>query len=99
MNAVSAFMEKMQLPKQPADSCSSTKVPESRTSSQGNVEDRPIVGTVKHCSKCAATYTGFGPTCSTCRRVGNKGSFKQCIHCGQYFNGFGDICTDCAGCT
>lgn len=49
----------------------------------------------KQCRLCQVAYSGFGPVCQTCRRIGRRGSVRQCVGCSAYFTGFGDTCCDC----
>jgi len=47
------------------------------------------------CKHCHASYSGFGDTCSACRKAGPRGSIKQCNLCSHFFTGFGGTCHDC----
>lgn len=51
----------------------------------------------KSCSKCSKEYSGFGDTCSDCRRSGlrSQGTAKACEKCGNFFSGFETVCEDC----
>lgn len=50
----------------------------------------------KSCDRCNESFTGFGSTCSSCRKSGSKeGVVRTCIACQSHFNGFGNLCNDC----
>jgi len=49
----------------------------------------------KLCLQCQRPYTGFGTTCSDCRKCPNKGTAKLCPQCQQFYSGFASVCEDC----
>lgn len=49
----------------------------------------------KHCQKCNAPWTGFGQTCSSCRKVGKVGSTVQCEGCRGWYVGYTAMCDEC----
>lgn len=50
---------------------------------------------VGNCDKCGKEFSGFGGTCSDCRKAGSSGNFVACSQCGDYFQGFGGLCSEC----
>lgn len=52
----------------------------------------------KVCSLCMEPYTGFGHSCSSCRKRGSAtsgGHPNYCQACDCHFWGFGNLCNDC----
>lgn len=49
----------------------------------------------KACDRCYSKFTGFGTTCSSCRKAGRRGSIIKCGECEAYFVGFGFVCFTC----
>merc|ERR1740121_2704798 len=43
-------------------------------------------GSMKECTKCGASYKGYGDVCGACRKLGPRGSLLQCPGCGAYYS-------------
>lgn len=51
--------------------------------------------TPRCCKQCCSPYSGFGDTCSACRKAGPRGSITQCTLCSSFFIGVSGSCQDC----
>jgi len=52
-------------------------------------------GSIKVCDQCFHSFSGFGHTCPTCRKLGPGGLVNRCSRCSGFFKGFGETCPDC----
>lgn len=50
---------------------------------------------LRQCNRCQEPFAGVSSTCSSCRRVGPRGSQLQCKECGDFFQGHGSSCSAC----
>jgi len=58
-------------------------------------DDKSAETLQKTCRACDDPYSGFGQTCSKCRKLGHRGSVLQCSKCLGFFSGVRPLCPEC----